>query len=179
MTQNVTLTTNMGAIQVALDEKAAPKTVANFISYVQKGHYNQTIFHRVIDGFMIQGGGFTEAMEAKPTDPPIENEAHNGLKNEIGTIAMARTQDPHSASCQFFINVANNTFLDHSAKTGDGWGYTVFGHVISGKDVIEKIARLETSNHGPHQNVPTQTVLIETATLDEASLNTDDTDDKA
>ncbi|MEJ2755824.1 MAG: peptidylprolyl isomerase, partial [Gammaproteobacteria bacterium] len=121
MTQNVTLTTNMGAIQVALDEKAAPKTVANFINYVQKGHYNQTIFHRVIDGFMIQGGGFTEAMEAKPTDPPIENEAHNGLKNEIGTIAMARTQDPHSASCQFFINVANHTFLDHSAKTVDGW----------------------------------------------------------
>ncbi|GAF55611.1 LOW QUALITY PROTEIN: peptidyl-prolyl cis-trans isomerase PpiB [Psychrobacter sp. JCM 18901] len=137
----VELETNMGAIVIELNEEKAPKTVENFLNYVKSGHYDGTIFHRIIDGFMIQGGGMDAEMNEKPTNAPIENEADNGLKNDKGTIAMARTQDPHSATSQFFINVKDNDFLNHSGKNMQGWGYTVFGKVTSGMDVIEKNAQ--------------------------------------
>ncbi|MEW5790258.1 MAG: peptidylprolyl isomerase [Pseudomonadota bacterium] len=159
----VALHTNYGKIVLELDADKAPKTVANFLEYVRNGHYNGTIFHRVIDGFMIQGGGFDADMQQKSTGAPIENEADNNLKNARGTIAMARTNDPHSATAQFFINVADNDFLNHSGKNPQGWGYAVFGKVVQGMDVVDKIKDVRTGNQGFHQNVPTEPVIIESA----------------
>ena len=159
----VALNTNQGRIVLELDAAKAPKTVANFVEYVKSGHYNGTIFHRVIDGFMIQGGGFDEKMKQKSTGTQIQNEADNGLKNDIGTIAMARTGDPHSATAQFFINVGNNAFLNHSGKNPQGWGYAVFGKTVEGLDVVNKIKGVATGNAGGHQDVPRTPVVIETA----------------
>ncbi|HUH36505.1 MAG TPA: peptidylprolyl isomerase [Spongiibacteraceae bacterium] len=164
----VVLKTNYGEIRIELDMENAPKTSENFLQYVRDGHYDGTIFHRVIDGFMIQGGGFDESMKQKATRDPIENEADNGLKNNAGTLAMARTMDPHSASAQFFINVADNDFLNHSAKTAQGWGYAVFGKVTDGMDVIAKIKAVPTTSRGGHQDVPAESVLIEKATVADA-----------
>jgi len=161
----VTLSTNIGDIVVELNPAKAPLSSANFIEYVQSGQYNGTIFHRVIDNFMIQGGGFDQNMQQKPTRAPIQNEANNGLKNSRGTIAMARTGDPHSASSQFFINVKDNAFLDHTSPTPQGWGYTVFGQVVEGMDVVDKIKVVQTGNMGGHQNVPTQPIVINQAVL--------------
>ena len=152
--------TNMGNIQLELDEVKAPKTVANFVNYAKKGFYDNTIFHRVIDNFMIQGGGFTEKMVQKSTDKAITNEAYNGLKNNVGTIAMARTGDPNSATSQFFINTANNDFLNFKSKTPQGYGYAVFGKVTSGMDVVRKISKVKTATRGYHQDVPTEAVII-------------------
>ena len=159
----VALNTNKGRIVLELNAEKAPKTVANFVDYVTSGHYNDTIFHRVIDGFMIQGGGFDAKMQQKSTKAPIQNEADNGLKNDIGSIAMARTNDPHSASAQFFINVGNNSFLNHTAKNPQGWGYAVFGKVSEGMDVVNDIKSVATGNAGYHQDVPRTPVIIETA----------------
>jgi cyclophilin family peptidyl-prolyl cis-trans isomerase len=159
----VELKTNRGAMVIELYPDKAPKTVANFLQYVKDGHYNGTIFHRVIDGFMIQGGGFDPGMKQKPTRAPIQNEAANGLKNDYGTIAMARTPDPHSASAQFFINIKNNDFLNYREATPQGYGYTVFGKVVSGMDIVDKIAKVATGNSGPHQNVPRDPIVIESA----------------
>lgn len=159
----IVLQTNFGDISVELDHEKAPKTAANFEQYVRDGFYDGTLFHRVIDGFMIQGGGFDNDFNQKPTRDPIENEADNGLTNEVGTLAMARTQDPHSATAQFFINVADNTFLNHSGKSIQGWGYCVFGRVVDGMDVVEKIKNVETTRRGMHADVPAQDVLIEKA----------------
>jgi peptidyl-prolyl cis-trans isomerase B (cyclophilin B) len=159
----IKLTTNQGVITLELDAEKAPKTTANFLSYVEAGHYDGTIFHRVINGFMIQGGGFTPDMQQKPTQAPIENEAGNGLKNARGTIAMARTNDPHSATAQFFINVTDNDFLDFRAPSGNGWGYCVFGKVVEGLDVVDKIKGVKTGNKGFHQDVPAEDVVIEKA----------------
>lgn len=161
----VELDTNMGAIVIELNEEKAPKTVENFLNYVKSGHYDGTIFHRIIDGFMIQGGGMDAEMNEKPTNAPIENEADNGLKNDKGTIAMARTQDPHSATSQFFINVKDNDFLNHSGKNMQGWGYTVFGKVTSGMDVIEKMRSVPTGRFGMHADVPKEPVVINSATI--------------
>ncbi|MFT0773247.1 peptidylprolyl isomerase [Psychrobacter aquimaris] len=161
----VELETNMGAIVIELNEEKAPKTVENFLNYVKSGQYDGTIFHRIIDGFMIQGGGMDAEMNEKPTNAPIENEADNGLKNEKGTIAMARTQDPHSATSQFFINVKDNDFLNHSGKNMQGWGYTVFGKVTSGMDVIEKMRSVPTGRFGMHADVPKEPVVINSATI--------------
>ena len=161
----VTLKTNFGDITLELFEDKAPKTVANFLSYVEEGFFDNTIFHRVINNFMIQGGGFTPDMDQKDTKAPIENEADNGVANEVGTIAMARTQDPHSATAQFFINVNNNDFLNHSGKSVNGWGYCAFGKVIEGMDVVEKIKAVKTGNHGYHQDVPVEPVIIEKAVV--------------
>lgn len=163
MTKKVQLTTNMGDIELELNDEKAPKTVDNFIQYVKKGHYDGTIFHRVIDGFMIQGGGFDQDMNQKPTDEAIENEANNGLKNEVGAIAMARTSDPHSATAQFFINVGDNSFLNHSAKTAQGWGYAVFGKVSKGMTAVNRIKGVSTTSHGMHRDVPAEPVVIEKA----------------
>lgn len=160
---SVALNTSKGRIVLELDAVKAPKTTANFLAYVKSGHYNGTIFHRVIDNFMIQGGGFDEKMNQKPTSATIENEADNGLKNDVGTIAMARTQDPHSASAQFFINVKNNDFLNHSGKSMQGWGYAVFGKVTEGLDVLKVIEKVPTGRTGGHADVPTTPVLIESA----------------
>jgi peptidyl-prolyl cis-trans isomerase B (cyclophilin B) len=157
---NVVLTTSMGAITLELDAKKAPKTVENFIAYVKSGHYDGTIFHRVMDNFMIQGGGFTDKMVQKPTKAAVKNEADNGLKNDKYTVAMARTSDPHSATAQFFINVADNEFLNFSSPTERGWGYTVFGKVTAGTDVIDKIKKVKTGNSGFHQNVPQEPITI-------------------
>ena len=159
----VKLTTNHGAITLKLKAEKAPKTVANFIAYVEAGHYNGTIFHRVIKNFMIQGGGFAVGMDQKDTQAPIENEAANGLKNKRGTIAMARTNDPHSATAQFFINVKDNAFLNHTAPTPSGWGYCVFGKVVEGTEVVDKIEGVATGNAGFHQDVPKEDVIIERA----------------
>ena len=159
----VILHTNHGDIGVELDAESSPATVANFLQYVRDGHYDGTIFHRVIDGFMIQGGGMTPDMRQKPTRPPIANEAGNGVRNRRYTLAMARTQDPHSATAQFFINVVDNDFLDHRAPSGNGWGYCVFGRVTSGRDVVDRIKALPTGNSGMHQNVPREPVVIERA----------------
>jgi peptidyl-prolyl cis-trans isomerase B (cyclophilin B) len=159
----IKLTTNHGVITLELDSDKAPQTVANFLAYVQAGHYDGTVFHRVINGFMIQGGGFTASMQQKPTNAPIENEAGNGLKNDRGTIAMARTNDPHSATAQFFINVADNDFLNFRAPSGNGWGYCVFGRVVEGMDVVDKIKNVKTGNKGFHQDVPVEDVVIEKA----------------
>ena len=169
MTQpRVQLQTSQGTIVIALDAAKAPKSVENFLGYVRDGHYDGTIFHRVIPGFMIQGGGFDAEMDQKPTGAPIENEADNGLSNRRGTIAMARTGNPHSATAQFFINLVDNGPLDHTGKTPQGWGYTVFGEVVEGMEVVDKIAKVPTGNAGPHQNVPRQPVVIEKATVVEA-----------
>ncbi len=159
----VALKTSMGEIVLELYPDKAPKTVANFLRYVRSGHYNGTIFHRVIENFMIQGGGFDKDMQQKPTNPPIENEAKNGLTNDTYTVAMARTAAPHSASAQFFINVQNNRFLDYPGQ--DGWGYCVFGKVIKGTDVVDRIKSVETTSSGMYQNVPVKPVVIESAAL--------------
>ena len=164
----ITLHTNFGEIKLELDFDKAPKTAANFVEYVKAGHYDNTIFHRVIDNFMIQGGGFSQGMKQKDTRDPIENEADNGLKNVVGSIAMARTMDPHSASAQFFINIADNQFLNHSAKTSQGWGYAVFGRVVEGMDVVNRIKGVATTSKAGHQDVPAEDVVITKATVEES-----------
>ena len=161
----VELHTNHGVIKLELDAEKAPKTVENFLNYVKKGHYDGTVFHRVINGFMIQGGGFEPGLKQKPTDAPIDNEANNGLKNDAYTIAMARTNDPHSATAQFFINVNDNDFLNHSSPTPQGWGYTVFGKVVEGQDVVDKIKAVKTGSKGFHQDVPSDDVVLEQAVV--------------
>ena len=152
-----------GVVTLELDQDKAPKSVANFLSYVKKGHYDNTIFHRVIPGFMVQGGGFEPGMKQKPTDAPVENEANNGLKNKNYTVAMARTQAPHSATAQFFINVADNEFLNHTAPSMQGWGYTVFGKVVGGADVVDRVKAVKTGRKGFHDDVPNEDVVIEKA----------------
>ena len=159
----VKLHTNFGVITLGLDADKAPDTVANFLQYVRDGHYDGTLFHRVIDGFMIQGGGFTSDMQQKRTRAPIQNEAHNGLKNTAYSIAMARTPDPHSATAQFFINVADNGFLDHVQPTAQGFGYCVFGKVTEGQDVVDRIKKVPTGIRAAHQDVPVEDVVIERA----------------
>ena len=159
----VKLTTNHGDIVIELDAEKAPETVKNFLAYVEAGHYDNTIFHRVINGFMIQGGGMEPGMKQKDTKAPIKNEASNGLKNEAGTIAMARTQDPHSATAQFFINVADNDFLNFKAENIQGWGYCVFGRVTEGMDVVNAIKGVKTGSSGFHQDVPKEDVVIQRA----------------
>lgn len=154
---------NLGVITLELDAAKAPKTVANFLHYVNKGHYNNTLFHRVIPGFMIQGGGMEPGMKQKATDAQIENEANNGLKNDPYTVAMARTSAPHSATAQFFINVARNDFLNHTAPSAQGWGYAVFGKVVSGTDVVDQIKAVKTGNKAGHGDVPVVDVIIEKA----------------
>jgi peptidyl-prolyl cis-trans isomerase B (cyclophilin B) len=154
---------NYGVITLELNQDKAPKSVANFLDYVNSGHYNGTIFHRVIPGFMIQGGGMEPGMKQKPTGAEIENEANNGLKNDNYTVAMARTNAPHSATSQFFINVANNGFLNHTAPSASGWGYAVFGKVVSGSEVVDKIKAVKTGRKGFHDDVPTTDVVIEKA----------------
>ena len=161
----IKLTTNLGVISIELDHNKAPKTAANFEQYVKEGFYDGTIFHRVIDNFMIQGGGFDQNMQQKPTHEPIENEAKNGLKNDRYTIAMARTMQPHSASSQFFINVKDNDFLNHTAPDMHGWGYAVFGKVVEGQDVVDKIKTVKTGNRAGHQDVPVENVIIEKAEI--------------
>lgn len=163
----VKFTTSLGAFTLQLDAEKAPKTVENFLAYVAAGHYDNTIFHRVIDDFMIQGGGFEAGMRQKRTRAPIQNEANNGLKNKLGTVAMARTSDPHSASAQFFINVKDNAFLDHTGPTERGWGYAVFGKVIAGMDVINAIKKVKTTTRSGHENVPVQDVVILQAIVEE------------
>ena len=163
----VLLKTNHGDIKINLIHDAAPKTVANFLSYVEDGFYNGTIFHRVIGNFMIQGGGFESGLEQKSTKDPIENEADNGKSNKVGTLAMARTNDPHSATAQFFINVKDNDFLDFTAANSQGFGYCVFAEVVEGMDVVEKIKGVQTGNMGMHQDVPLEDVVIESATVTE------------
>ena len=159
----IKLHTNHGVISLELDADKAPDTAANFTQYVKDGHYNNTVFHRVIDGFMVQGGGFEPGMKQKPTRDPFQNEANNGLKNDMYTVAMARTSAPHSASAQFFINVSNNDFLNHSAPTPQGWGYCVFGKVVDGTDVVDKIRKVKTGSKGMHQDVPVEDLIIEKA----------------
>lgn len=159
----IRLHTNHGAITIELDEVKAPESAKNFTAYVESGHYANTVFHRVIDSFMIQGGGFEPGMKQKPTQPPIKNEADNGLQNTKYTVAMARTSDPHSASAQFFINTKDNDFLDHSSPTPQGWGYCVFGRVVEGKDVVDKIGKVKTGKNGFHGDVPLEDVVIERA----------------
>jgi peptidyl-prolyl cis-trans isomerase B (cyclophilin B) len=159
----VKLHTNFGVIAIELDAERAPETVKNFLGYVESGFYTNTVFHRVIDGFMIQGGGFEPGMRQKQTRAPIKNEAGNGLKNERYTIAMARTNDPHSASSQFFINVKDNAFLNHAAPSAEGWGYCVFGKVVQGQDVVDKIKGVRTGKRGFHSDVPVEDVVIEKA----------------
>lgn len=159
----VKLTTSMGPIVIELNREKAPVSVDNFVKYVESGHYNGTVFHRVIDGFMIQGGGFDKSMSQKPVNAAIKNEAANGLKNENYTVAMARTGVRDSATAQFFINVKDNEFLNYSGESPQGWGYAVFGKVVEGKDTVDKIKKVATGNSGPHQNVPTQPVVIEKA----------------
>ena len=154
-----------GVITLDLDDTLAPKTVANFIDYAEKGHFNGTVFHRVIPGFMVQGGGFTPGMQQKTTDKPIENEANNGLKNDKYTLAMARTSDPHSATAQFFINVADNGFLNHTAPTAQGWGYAVFGKVVKGTEIVDAIKGVKTGRKGFHDDVPKDDVVIEKAVV--------------
>ncbi|HAF64375.1 MAG TPA: cyclophilin [Sutterella sp.] len=161
----IRFTTNLGSFDLELDAKAAPKTVANFERYVKEGFYNDTLFHRVIDGFMIQGGGFEAGMQHKEGHAPIENEAMNGLKNDKYTIAMARTSDPHSATSQFFINVSDNDFLNHTVPSGQGWGYAVFGRVVKGFDVIDRIAKVKTGSSRGFQDVPKEDVVIEKAEI--------------
>ncbi|GLZ89382.1 peptidyl-prolyl cis-trans isomerase [Metapseudomonas resinovorans] len=163
----IKLHTNHGVITLQLFEDKAPETVANFKEYVKSGHYDGTVFHRVIGNFMIQGGGFEPGMKQKSTRATIKNEANNGLSNKVGTIAMARTMEPHSASAQFFINVADNTFLNHSAPTVQGWGYAVFGEVVEGMDVVNKIKGVATTMKAGHQDVPVDDVIIEKAEIAE------------
>jgi peptidyl-prolyl cis-trans isomerase B (cyclophilin B) len=161
----VALATTKGKIVIELDAQKAPKTVENFLSYVRSGHYDGTVFHRVIDGFMVQGGGFSADMTQKPGKPPIQNEADNGLQNARGTLAMARTSDPHSASSQFFINLVDNKFLNHTGKNAQGWGYAVFAKVVEGMDVVDAIAKVPTGSKGGHQNVPVEPVTVTKATV--------------
>jgi peptidyl-prolyl cis-trans isomerase B (cyclophilin B) len=159
----VNLHTSMGVVTLELDAERAPETVRNFLAYVEGGHYTNTVFHRVIDNFMIQGGGFEPGMKLKATRGPVKNEAANGLKNARYTIAMARTSDPHSATAQFFINVNDNGFLDHTAPTAQGWGYCVFGRVVAGQDVVDRIKSVKTGKRGAHGDVPLEDVVIERA----------------
>jgi peptidyl-prolyl cis-trans isomerase B (cyclophilin B) len=159
----VELHTNFGVIRIELDAERAPLSTENFLNYVRKGHYDGTVFHRVIDGFMIQGGGFAPGMKQKATDAPIRNEANNGLKNDVYTLAMARTSDPHSATAQFFINVANNDFLNFKSETPQGWGYAVFGKVVDGTEVVDRIKGVRTGRRGFHDDVPVDDVVIEKA----------------
>jgi peptidyl-prolyl cis-trans isomerase B (cyclophilin B) len=159
----VELHTNHGVIRIELEAQKAPVSTQNFLNYVRKGHYDGTVFHRVINGFMIQGGGFEAGMKQKPTDAPIQNEADNGLKNDAYTLAMARTSDPHSATAQFFINVADNDFLNFKSPTPQGWGYAVFGKVVAGMDVVDKIKGVQTGRRGFHDDVPLDDVVIERA----------------
>ena len=161
----VELHTNHGIIKLELDADKAPKSVENFLNYVKAGHYDNTVFHRVIDGFMIQGGGFEPGMKQKTTQAPIDNDANNGLKNVKGSVAMARTNDPHSATAQFFINVNDNDFLNHSSPTPQGWGYAVFGKVVDGLDVVDNIRKVKTGSKGFHQDVPVDDVVIEKAVV--------------
>jgi peptidyl-prolyl cis-trans isomerase B (cyclophilin B) len=161
----IEMKTTFGVITLELDAEKAPKTVENFVRYATEGFYDGTIFHRVIDNFMIQGGGFDADMQQKETGEPVENEADNGLKNDRGTIAMARTMDPHSATAQFFLNVKDNDFLNHSGKNMQGWGYTVFGKVTAGDDVLDKIRSVETGNKSGHQDVPKDSIVIESVTV--------------
>jgi peptidyl-prolyl cis-trans isomerase B (cyclophilin B) len=163
----VILNTTYGSIKLALDAERAPATVANFLMYAREGFYDGTIFHRVIDNFMIQGGGFDADMKQKASKDPIQNEADNGLKNDFGTVAMARTMDPHSATAQFFINVKDNDFLNHSGKTMQGWGYAVFGKVVEGEEVLDKIRAVPTTSRGGHQDVPVETVIIESVIVED------------
>jgi len=163
MTHHVKLHTNHGGILIELDAEKAPLSVANFLNYVRSGHYNGTVFHRVIKGFMIQGGGFEAGMKQKPTEAPIQNEANNGLKNAHYTLAMARTNAPHSATAQFFINTTNNGFLDFKSESPSGWGYAVFGKVIEGQDVVDKIEKSKTATRAGHGDVPAEDVVIERA----------------
>ena len=167
----VILNTTYGPITLELDAEKAPQTVANFLSYAKDGFYDGTIFHRVIDNFMIQGGGFDTDMNQKSTQEPIENEADNGLKNDFGTVAMARTMDPHSATAQFFINVKDNDFLNHSGKTMQGWGYAVFGKVVDGEEALEKIRAVATTSKAGHQDVPVEAVIIESVVVEEDSAD--------
>ena len=164
-TTMVKMDTNQGTIMLELDADNAPNTVANFLTYAKEGFFDGTIFHRVISNFMIQGGGFTEDMNQKTTHDPIKNEANNGLKNDNGTIAMARTGDPHSATAQFFINVKDNDFLNFSSETPQGWGYAVFGKVTEGMDIVEKIKATETTTKGPYQDVPVEAIIIEKVSI--------------
>ena len=159
----IKLTTSLGTIAIVLDAAKAPKSAQNFIDYVTAGHYDNTVFHRVIKDFMIQGGGFEPGMKQKPVREPIENEAGNGLKNKRGSVAMARTNDPHSATAQFFINTVDNDFLDFKAPSGSSWGYCVFGQVVEGMDVVDKIRAVRTGNKGFHQDVPLEDVVIQKA----------------
>lgn len=161
----IKLHTNHGVITLELFEDKAPETAANFKEYVKSGHYDGTIFHRVISNFMVQAGGFEPGMKQKPTRAPIKNEANNGVSNAIGTVAMARTMDPHSASAQFFINVSDNTFLNHTAPTSQGWGYAVFGKVVEGMDVVNAIKGVATTSKAGHQDVPSEDVIIEKAEI--------------
>ena len=160
MSKFVEMTTSAGTLRIELDDARAPLSTANFLSYVNAGHFDGTLFHRVIKGFMVQGGGFAPGMKQKPTQGEIRNEANNGLKNEHYTLAMARTSAPHSASSQFFINATNNTFLNHSSESPQGWGYAVFGKVVDGQDVVDQIERVATGNRGGHGDVPVEDVLI-------------------
>ena len=162
---HILMTTTVGPMTLELDADNAPKTVENFLSYVSSGFYDDTIFHRVINNFMVQGGGFTADMEQKETQAPIENEANNGLKNAQGTIAMARTQDPHSATAQFFINVQDNDFLNHTGENMQGWGYAVFGKVTEGEGVLDKIRCVQTGSQAGHQDVPVEPIIIESVTI--------------
>lgn len=162
---HVTIATTVGQMTLELDADNAPKTVENFLAYATSGFYDGTIFHRVINNFMIQGGGFTADMEQKPTQAPVDNEANNGLKNQRGTIAMARTQDPHSATAQFFINVQDNDFLNHTGENLQGWGYTVFGKLTQGEEVLDKIRNVQTGSQGGHQDVPTDPIIIESISV--------------
>ncbi|HBC3523511.1 TPA: peptidylprolyl isomerase [Vibrio alginolyticus] len=163
----ITLHTNFGDIKIQLNEEKAPETSANFLQYCRDGFYDNTLFHRVIDGFMIQGGGMESGLREKATRAPIKNEANNGLSNKVGTLAMARTMEPHSASSQFFINVNNNTFLDFRSESLDGWGYCVFGEVIEGMDIVNKIKGVSTGSYGMHQDVPLEDVVITGKTIEE------------
>lgn len=161
----IKFSTSLGDFEVELNSVEAPKTCANFEEYVKSGHYNDTIFHRVINGFMVQGGGFTADMEQKPTNDPVQNEANNGLKNKAYTLAMARTMDPHSATAQFFINVVDNDFLDFKSESPQGWGYCVFGTVVKGQDVIDRMKTVKTSRSGMHQDVPVEPIVILSAEI--------------
>jgi peptidyl-prolyl cis-trans isomerase B (cyclophilin B) len=161
----VEMVTSAGALRIELDDEKAPKSVANFLAYVAKGHYANTVFHRVIKGFMVQGGGFAPGMSQKPTDAPITNEANNGLKNKKYTLAMARTSVPHSATAQFFINTKDNGFLDFTAESPQGWGYAVFGRVVSGSEVVDAIEAVRTGRKGMHDDVPVEDVVIQSVTV--------------
>jgi peptidyl-prolyl cis-trans isomerase B (cyclophilin B) len=165
MAQQVELQTSKGNIRIELDDAKAPESAKNFLAYVNKGHYDGTVFHRVIKGFMVQGGGFEPGMKQKPTDAPIRNEANNGLKNDKYTLAMARTSDPHSATAQFFINATNNAFLDFKSESGAGWGYAVFGKVVAGQDVVDAIEGVKTGRKGSHDDVPLEDVVIQRAVV--------------